>query len=73
MMVMDVAVGGDVDVAEGVAVDVQDVDAGEDEDGLVDEDVDVGVDVDAAKDKFEQELDNVMGAVLGSGRYPPSC
>ena len=36
---MDVVVA----VAEGVAVDVEDVDAGVDEDGLVDEDVDVGV------------------------------
>ena len=70
-MVVDGAVA--VDVAEDVDVDVQDVDAGEDEDGLVDEDVDAGVDVDAAKDKFEQKLDDVMGAVLRSGRYPPSC
>ena len=62
-----------VAVAEGVAVDVEDVDADVDEDGLVDEDVDAGVDVDAAKDKFEQRLDDVMGAVLRSGRYPPSC
>ena len=30
----------------------------------------VGVDVDAAKDKFEQKLDNVMGAVLEIGTLP---
>ena len=58
-------------MAEDVDVNVQDVDAGEDED--VDEDEDAGVDVHAAKDKFEQKLDDVMGAVLRSGRYLPSC
>ena len=31
------------------------------------------VDVDAAeRTKFDQKLDNVMGAVLGNERYPPT-
>ena len=48
-MVVGVDVAVDEDVAGDVDVDVQDVDAGEDEDGLVN----AGVDADATKDKFE--------------------
>ena len=49
-----------------------DVDVGVDVDELEVEDEGADVDVDAA-DKFDQRLDDVMGAVLRSGRYPPSC
>ena len=61
-----------VDVDEGVDVDV-DEDEGVDADELAEvegTDVDVGA---VDRTKFDQRLNDVMGAVLRSRRYPPSC